>query len=174
MFIVDFSLFVHTGVFMLRESASEVTYPNNSAVLLEDINSEMPLTCTTTHASCCTGGHDTQGRFFYPDGSPVQTQSQAASSSQSFYMTQNEGSIGLVRQDGDPPPLGSYRCEVPDGGGNSQKLYIRIGETIYSVCMYESTCVCVCEFECVCACAHQWFIFLQVHSPGIPVHPHHV
>ena len=91
-------------------------------------------------------GHDTQGRFFYSNivytqmAALVQlvTQSQASSSSQSFYITQNQGSISLIRQDGDPPPLGSYRCEVPDGAGSSQNLYIRIGETVLSMtlCVY--------------------------------------
>ena len=121
---------------MLGQSGSAGnTFLNNSAVLLEDIDSESPLMCTSVHASCCTEGHELQGKFFYPDGSPVQTQSQASSSSQSFYMTQNEHSISLIQQDGDPPPLGSYRCEVPDGGGSLQSLYIRIGETIFTVCM---------------------------------------
>ena len=136
---------------MLGQSGSAgATFFNNSAVLLEDIDSESPLMCTSVHPSCCTEGHDTQGRFFYPDGSPVQTQSQASSSSQSFYVTQNQGSISLIRQEGDPPPLGSYRCEVPDGGGSSQNLYIRIGETISTVraCMYMKLCVCVYM--------HQW------------------
>ena len=126
-----------------------VTSFNNSVVLLEDIDSESPLTCTTTHTSCCTGGDDMQGKFFYPDGSPVQTQSQASSSSQSFYITQNQGSISLIRQDGDPPPLGSYRCEVPDGEGSLQNLYIRIGETMLSMTPCVRMCVCVCL--CVCA-----------------------
>ena len=78
-----------------------------------------------------------QGRFFYPDGSAVQAQ--ASSSSQSFYVTQNQGSISLSRQDGDLPPLGSYRCEIPDSRGNSQNLYIRIGETrifLRDVCVF--------------------------------------
>ena len=132
--IINFNNNFCSGVFML----GEVTSFNNSAVLLEDIDSENPLTCTTAHTSCCTEGHDTQGGFFYPDGSPVQTQSQASSSSQSFYVTQNQGSISLIRQDGDLPPLGSYRCEVPDGGGSSQNLYIRIGEIELSMtlCVY--------------------------------------
>ena len=106
--------------------------------------------CTTAHTSCCTEGHDTQGRFFYPDGSPVQTQSQASSSSQSFYVTQNQGSISLIRQDGDPPPLGSYRCEVPDGAGSLQNLYIRIGETVLSMTL----CVYVLILLCICVCVH--------------------
>ena len=136
-----------------------VTSFNNSAVLLEDIDSESPLTCTTAHTSCCMEGHDIQGRFFYPDGSPVLTQSQASSSSQSFYITQNQRSVSLMQQDGDPPPLGSYRCEVPDGGGSSQNLYIRIGEIVLSMTL----CVCMCVsmhyysiivYVCLCVCVH--------------------
>ena len=101
-----------------------VTYLNNSAIFLNNIDAENPLTCTTAHTSCCMEEHNIQGRFFYPDGSLVQTKSQASSYSQSFYITQNEGSISLIRQDGDPPPLGSYCCEVLDGGESLQNLYI--------------------------------------------------
>ena len=94
-----------------------------------------------------------QGRFFYPDGSAVQAQ--ASSSSQSFYVTQNQGSISLSRQDGDLPPLGSYRCEIPDSRGNSQNLYIRIGETIFSMTWsvyvnFVNVCVCVCVYNHAC------------------------
>ena len=131
----NYAIFGHTGVFML----GGVTYLNNMAVLLEDIDSTNSLTCTTTHASCCTEENNKQGRFLYPDGSPV---TQSSSSSQSFYMTQNQGSISLYRQprDGDSPPLGSYRCEIPDSRGNMQNLQIRIGEATFRVCV----CVCVC------------------------------
>ena len=111
-----------TGVFML----GGVTYLNNTVVLLDEINASNPLICTTAHSSCCTGG---QGKFYYPDGGPILMQNAASFSLQSLYMTQNQGSIDLRLQlSGDRPPLGKYRCEIPDGRGILQNLYIRIGK----------------------------------------------
>ena len=118
-----YAIFGHTGVFML----GGVTYLNNTAVLLEDIDANPPLICTTAHTSCCTG--NTQGRFFYPDGNPILTQDQASSLLQELYMTRNQGSISLRLQTGEQrPPLGTYRCEIPDGRDTLQNLYIRIGK----------------------------------------------
>ena len=104
----------------------EVTYLNNTAVLLEDIGTNS-LICTTAHTGCCLGGN---GRFYYPSGDQVLVQNRATSNLQSLYMTHNQRSIDLRLQAGDDPPLGRYRCEIPDGRGTLQSLYIRIGEII--------------------------------------------
>jgi hypothetical protein len=109
-----------------------VTYLNNTAVLLEDIDS---LICTTARTGCCEGG---SGTFYYPNGDPVLNRNQATSSLQSLYMTHNQGSISLRLQAGDSPPLGKYRCQIPDGRGTLQNLYIRIGELI----VFLLVCVC--------------------------------
>ena len=106
----------------------EVIFLNNTAVLLEDIDADS-LECTTARADCCAGG-SARGNFYYPDDDPVLLQNPATSSFQSLYMTRNQGSISLRLQSGDSPPLGRYRCEIPDGRGNPQNLYIRIGEII--------------------------------------------
>ena len=110
----------------------DITFLNNTAVLLEDINANS-LECTTASAACCAGG-SAHGNFYYPDGDRVLMQNPASSSLQSLYMTRNQGSISLRLQSGDSPPLGRYRCEIPDGRGNLQNLYIRIGEIISTVC----------------------------------------
>ena len=108
-----------------------ITYPNDTAVLLEDIGGDNTnsLICTTANDECCENVG--RGGFYYPNGDPVLTQSQASSSLQSFYVTRSSGSIGLNQQIGESsPPLGRYRCEIPDGRGDLQNLYIRIGEII--------------------------------------------
>ena len=92
-----------------------VTYLNNTTVLLEDIDANPPLICTTAYTNCCTG--NTQGRFFYPNGDPILTQVQAS-----------QGSISLHLQADELPPLGTYRCEIPDSRGTLQNLYIKIGK----------------------------------------------
>ena len=114
-----------------------VTFLNNTAVLLEDIDANS-LDCTTASATCCTG-RSARGNFYYPDGDPVLIRNQATSSLQSLYMTHNQGSISLRLQAGDSPPLGRYHCEVPDGRGTLQNLYIRIGEIIISTSVYKLT-----------------------------------
>ena len=105
-----------------------ITYPNNTAVLIEDIGeADMnSLKCTTAYEPCCQSSQ--QGNFYYPNNDPVLIQPQASSSRQSFYRTRDSGSISLKRQSGDPPPLGRYHCEIPDGRGVLQNLYIAIGE----------------------------------------------
>ena len=101
-----------------------ITYPNNTVVLIEDIgDADMnSLKCTTTYEQCCQNPQ--QENFYYPNNDPVLTQS----SRQSFYRTRDSGSISLKRQSGDPPPLGRYRCKIPDGRGVLQNIYIKIGE----------------------------------------------
>ena len=108
-----------------------VTYPNNTAVILEHIGLNS-LMCTTANNHCCQTS--AQGQFYYPNGDPVLSQIQASSSRQSLYQTRNDGSISLKRQAGEIfPPLGRYRCEIPDGRGILQTLYITIGEAIQVV-----------------------------------------
>ena len=120
---------LHVGVFML----GGITYPNNTAVILEHIGEEDKdsLKCTTVHSRCCKTNE--QGKFYYPNGEPVLPLSQASSSpGQGLYQTRNNGSISLKRQAASElsPPLGRYQCEIPDGRGNLQTLYITIGEAI--------------------------------------------
>ena len=102
-----------------------ITYLNNTVVLLEDISSENPLICTTSSTTCCTGSN--MARFYDPNGARIQNQP-----SQSLYVTKSQGSISLNhrQQAGERPPLGGYRCQIPDGRGSLQNLYIRIGEVI--------------------------------------------
>ena len=66
--------------------------------------------------------------LYYPDGRCVQSQALSL-----IYMTQNQGSISLNhhgQQVGECPPLGNYRCKIPEGRDTPQNLYIRIGEVI--------------------------------------------
>ena len=106
-----------------------ITYPNNTAVLIENIGEgDMDsLKCTTAYEPCCQSSR--QGNFYYPNNDPVLIQSLAFSLRQSFYRTRGSGSISLNKQQSDDlPPLGRYRCEIPDGRGVLQDLYITIGE----------------------------------------------
>ena len=106
-----------------------ITYPNNTAVILEHIGEEdkNSFICTTSRIDCCQTG--IQGKFYYPNGEPVLSLSEASSSRQSLYQTHNHGSISLKQKHGETfPPLGRYRCEIPDGKGTLQNLFFTIGE----------------------------------------------
>ena len=108
-----------------------ITYPNNTAVILEHIGEEdkNSFICTTSHSSCCQTG--VQGNFYYPNGEPILSLSEA-SSPRRLYQTRNHGSISLKQKPGEAfPPLGRYRCEIPDGRGTLQNLFFTIGEASY-------------------------------------------
>ena len=105
-----------------------IIYPNNTAVILEHIGEEdkNSFICTTSRGSCCQAG--VQGNFYYPNGEPVLSLSEA-SSPRHLYQTRNHGSISLKQKPGEVfPPLGRYRCEIPDGRGTLQNLFFTIGE----------------------------------------------
>ena len=105
---------------------SGVTYPNNTAVIIEHIGESdgNALQCTTTLESCCQ--NHSQGNFYYPNGSVVLSKSQTSKGG--MYNTRASGSISLRQKPGVPAPLGRYRCEIPDERGVSQNLYITLGE----------------------------------------------
>ena len=118
------SLSTTVGVFML----GDMTYLNNSAVIIEEIGEGVmnSLKCTTAYDRCCQTVR--LGEFYYPNNDFVNIESQAISRREMFYRTRSSGSISLNKQSGDPAPLGRYRCEIPDGRGILQNLYIAIGE----------------------------------------------
>ena len=115
-------MYITSGVFML----GGITYLNNTAVIVEHIGEgeANSLKCTTAYESCCQTSR--QGQFYYPNGDQVMIVSQAISKRENFYKTRNSGSISLNKRGGSTP-LGRYRCEVPDGRGVPQNLYITIG-----------------------------------------------
>ena len=119
--------FLYIGVFIF----GAIIYPNNTAVILEHIGDEDKnlFICTTSHTSCCQTG--VQGNFYYPNRVPVLSLSEA-SSPRRLYQARNHGSISLKQKPGEAfPPLGRYRCEIPDGRGILQNLFFTIGEASY-------------------------------------------
>jgi hypothetical protein len=122
-----------------------ITYPNNTAVILEHIGEEdkNSLVCATANSGCCQAGG--QGKFYYPNGEPVLLLSQASSSRQSLYLTHRNGAISLKQKPGETfPPLGRYRCEIPDGRGTLKNLFFTIGEIVilfsYDIVSVLATC----------------------------------
>ena len=104
-----------------------ITYLNNTAAIIEHIGEgeANSLKCTTAYETCCQTSR--QGQFYYPNGNQVMIVSQAVSRGENFYRTRSSGSISLKKREGNNTPLGRYRCEIPDGRGVPQNLYITIG-----------------------------------------------
>ena len=112
------------------------TYLNNTAAIIEhigegEVNS---LKCTTALETCCQSSG--QGDFYYPNGAQVMIES----GGENLYRTRSSRSISLNRRGGNTS-LGEYRCEIPDGRGILQNLYITIGKLFYSKIYYDNeTC----------------------------------
>ena len=68
------------------------------------------------------------GGITYPNNTAVLIEDIGETDMNSLKCISAYGSISLKRQSGDPLPRGRYHCEIPDGRGVLQNLYITIGE----------------------------------------------
>jgi hypothetical protein len=119
---VDFKFSLLVSPSALHFELGGTTYLNNSVVLVSNIGEEDDaLLCTTDNQECCT---NRQGEFHYPDGSQVPT----FSAGQDFYRNRGSQFIRLNRRNGALSPTGRYRCDIPDASGNTQSIFISVGE----------------------------------------------
>ena len=109
-----------TGIGLTLNS---VQYTNNSVVNITDIGTDSAaLICTTTRPGCCLstdGSH-----WYFPDGSAVQR------TGTTYYRTRTISAVGggtvrLHRNSG-ATLTGVFHCDIPDGSGNLQSLYVGI------------------------------------------------
>ena len=101
-----------------------ITYPTNTSIMIQELgeSDKDSLKCTTTLETCCQ--NSSQANFYYPNGSEV-----LSLRGGSIYRTRGNGFVSLKKGTvGEPAPLGRYRCEIPDGKGIVQNLYITLGE----------------------------------------------
>ena len=124
-----------------------VSYADGDTVLLSDIGEgENRLRCTTTQTDCCgqdaTGGTveaDRRGEFYYPNGIRVPTRGGA--SSDGLFRGRGYQFISLQRLSTatTTPPLGRYRCDIPERNGVSQNMFINIGELnhLLTLCVHK-------------------------------------
>ena len=94
-------------------------YTNNSVVNITDIGTgSAALLCTSTRQRCCFSG---DGWWYFPDGSEVER------NSATYYRTRSRspGTIHLHRNPG-ATTTGIFRCEILDGSGDLQSLYVGI------------------------------------------------
>ena len=126
-----------------------MSYADGDTVLLSDIGEgENGLMCTTTLADCCGQNADgvqvpaeRRGEFYYPNGTRVPTRGGA--SSDGLFRARGYQFISLQRLStattSTTPPLGRYRCDIPDRNGVSQNMFINIGELnhLLTLCVHK-------------------------------------
>lgn len=99
-----------------------VALPNNSVVLREEIGEgDKALICQTLSDSQC--GHRSLLQMFFPN----KTEILAEGNGRTMFTTRGDGQILINRRDDDESPLGTYCCQVPDGEGGVQKIFIKVG-----------------------------------------------
>ena len=100
---------------------------NKSVVSLDEIGEGADaLLCLTNSLSCCEehGDGTTSGMWYFPDSSPVPLESQA--SGHDMYISRGPGVVRLHRRGGSMMPVGIFHCEIPDGGGMNQSIFIGV------------------------------------------------
>lgn len=105
-------------------------YTNGSTVYIDEIGEgNNALLCHTSRSDCCNGGNR-YGEFYYPNGDRVGIQS----NNEPMYRNRGLQLIRLNRKSNSqsPPPMGWYRCEIPNASGELQSISINItGRKIY-------------------------------------------
>ena len=93
---------------------------------LEDIASDenTSLYCVTSFRKCCrsneTGTNQASGSWKFPNGAVVPSRTSRIAG---FVRTRGLSSIILHQLTNESSPTGVYTCEIPDGAGNTTKLY---------------------------------------------------
>ena len=102
-----------------------MVYANNSAVPMLNIGKgENALLCRTNKKECCGTPPNRYGEFYYPNGIRIPV----AKQKHGFYRDRGQQVIRLNRREEVASPRGKYRCEIPDGDGVTQKIYITLTE----------------------------------------------
>ena len=106
-------------------SLKNITYQNDSIVILEDIGEgDDTLLCITTQTACCrppnSERESTTGNWFFPNGTRVPS----SSSNWDFHRNRGQMVVHLSRRRGGEE--GIYRCEIPDTMNVIQILYIGV------------------------------------------------
>ena len=108
----------------------DMTYQNNSLVVLEDIGEGGDaLFCITDFFNCCTPLYTSEmkfvlGNWFFPNGTRVPS----SGNQWDFHRTRGHMVVHLHRRRGGAE--GIYRCEIPDAKNVIQTIYIGVYDTI--------------------------------------------
>ena len=107
---------------------NNVQYTNNSVVTITDIGTgSAALRCTTTYTPCCFSGPPPGTHWYFPDGTRV-----LYINTLPYYRSRIYGSLSpepgtvLLHRNPEGTTTGIFRCEILDGSGTFQSLYVGI------------------------------------------------
>ena len=125
-----------------------MSYADGDTVLLSDIGEgENGLRCTTTQTDCCgqnaagvSVSAERRGEFYYPDGTTM-VPTRGGAGGDGLFRGRDYQFISLQRMSTatTTPPLGRYRCDIPERNGVSQNMFINIGELnhLLTLCVHK-------------------------------------
>ena len=113
----------------VRFSLRNITYQNNSIVMIEDIGEhDDALLCMTDLTK--TNSSNAFGNWFFPDGTVIPSDNQS-----DIYRSRGEMVVRMHRRRGGEE--GIYRCEIPDSMNVTQSIYIGVySASTGEWCMY--------------------------------------
>ena len=135
-------------LFVCLSCATGIGLTNNSVVTITDIGtgSGAALLCTTTNLGCCSSANPTS-QWYFPNGTQVPNRG-VSPPSMTFSRTRSRspGTV-LLHRNSEATTTGIFRCDIPDGSGDLQSIYVGI----YTATTGEQQ-VCVAIIHELCAC----------------------
>ena len=125
-----FVICLATGIGLTLNS---VQYTNNSVVNIMDIGTgSAALRCTTTNPRCCFSGPPPGTHWYLPNGTQVERFNTLP-----YYRSRIDGNpqwssepgTVLLHRNPEGTTTGVFRCEIFDGSGDLQRLYVGIYST---------------------------------------------
>ena len=105
----------------VRFSLRNITYRNNSIVMIEDIGEhDDALLCMTDLNK--TNSSNAFGNWFFPNGTTIPSDTENNQSD--IYRSRDEMVVRMHRRRGGEE--GIYRCEIPDSVNVTQSIYIGV------------------------------------------------
>ena len=118
-------------------SLRNITYQNNSYVILEDIGEHDgdALLCMTNQTACCqhhmNGMRHGMGNWFFPNGTKIHSEN-SSGEEWDVYRSRGQMVVRLHHRGGGEE--GIYRCEIPDTLGFIQTIYIGVYSGEWYIC----------------------------------------
>ena len=107
-----------TGVMLFHNGGF---YPNNTILNIDDVEEDtLALMCFTNNPTCCGDKSNRQGEWYLPNSTIVGRSNGTGNPS----VYRNRGPSVLRLHKRSPAMAGLYHCEIPDGSGQNQSIYV--------------------------------------------------